>query len=257
VYLLYLDESGNAHDPADRHFVLGGAAIFERVTYFLSNALDAVQAKHLPGIQPVAFHATEMRGGKGFWRNIPRTTREAILEDVAKAIADAQHPGLFLFAAVVEKSDKVFGETAVRCATEAVVKSFDRFLVRQYQHFDMRERGIIVFAESHYQQRHQLWVQDFRRLGTQWGAINNLSDIPYFGTPRQTRLLQVADMVAHATYLLYERRNTDLIRWFSRRFDKWDGIVQGLMHITPSRDTCECPRCSSERVAHSLGPWLV
>ena len=34
VYLLYLDESGNESDPSDKFFVLGGAAVFERVTYF-------------------------------------------------------------------------------------------------------------------------------------------------------------------------------------------------------------------------------
>lgn len=256
MYILYLDESGNPDDASDRYFVLGGAAVFERVTYFLSGALDGIQAKHLPGVQPVPFHATDMRAGKGFWREVPRSTREKILADIAVAIAEAQHPGLFLFAAVVEKSDQLHGEAAVRTATEAIVRAFDQFLVRQFQRFKSPQRGIIVFAESHFQKRHKLWVQDFRTLGTQWGAINNLSDIPYFATPKETRLLQAADMIAHATFVLYERRNAEIIKPFVRRFDQWGGIVQGLVHIGGNAGTCDCPRCFSMRSPNHFGPWI-
>lgn len=129
--------------------------------------------------------------------------------------------------------------------------------MRQYKRFDNPQRGLIVFAESHYQQRHMLWVKTFRTLGTQWGAINNLSDIPYFANARETRLLQVADMVAHATFVLYERRNADLIRPFVHRFDAWDGAVQGLMHATSNSAACACPRCWSLRHPRSTSPWLA
>lgn len=40
MYLFYIDESGNEDDPADRHFVLGGTAVFERVSFFLAKAFD-------------------------------------------------------------------------------------------------------------------------------------------------------------------------------------------------------------------------
>jgi hypothetical protein len=256
MYLLYLDESGNPDDASDRHFVLAGAAVFERVTYFLDGALDAIQSRHLPGIQPVPFHATDMRAGRGFWRNVQRSTREAIVHEVGIEIGKAQHPGLFLFAAVVQKNDRLFGEEAVKVATEAVIKAFDSFLARQYQRYNNPQRGLIVFAESHYQQRHMLWVKNFRALGTQWGAINNLCNIPYFASAKETRLLQVADMVAHSTFVLYERRNADLIRPFIRRFDVRDGVMQGLIHVTSDPRSCECPRCSSLRSRHDLGPWL-
>jgi hypothetical protein len=48
MYLLYLDESGNPDDPSDKHFVLGGAAIYERSTYFVSTALDDLKKRHFP-----------------------------------------------------------------------------------------------------------------------------------------------------------------------------------------------------------------
>ena len=70
MYLLYLDESGNESDPADKHFVLAGAAVFEQTTFFLGKRLDDLQAKHFPGLPPVAFHASEIRSGRGFWRKV-------------------------------------------------------------------------------------------------------------------------------------------------------------------------------------------
>jgi hypothetical protein len=198
VYILYLDESGNPDDPGDRHFVLGGAAVFERVTHFLCRALDEVQAKHLPGLEPIDFHAAEMRSGRGFWRGIEKAKREEILQDVTHAIVNANHPGVVLFAAVVEKNERLYGEEAVKHATEEVCRRFDIFLTRRYREHDDPQRGLIVFAQSSYEKRARIWVRGFRELGTRWGAINNLSDIPYFAQARETRLLQAADAVAHA-----------------------------------------------------------
>ena len=45
MHLLYLDESGNPDDPTDRYFVMAGVAVFERVTFFLSRDVDALQQK--------------------------------------------------------------------------------------------------------------------------------------------------------------------------------------------------------------------
>src|SRR5712692_9216144 len=101
VYLLYLDESGNEDEPAYRHFVLGGAAVFERSTYFLSQALDGIQTTHFPGVQPVPFHASHIRAGKGFWRGVSQAVKQAVLTDVIGAIANAGQ-GMVLLAAVIE-----------------------------------------------------------------------------------------------------------------------------------------------------------
>jgi len=56
MYLLYVDESGNENDPNDRYFVLGGLAVFERSTFFLTKAIEEVQDRHFPNHQPIPFH---------------------------------------------------------------------------------------------------------------------------------------------------------------------------------------------------------
>ena len=158
---------------------------------------------------------------------------------------------------VVEKNDRLYGEEAVKHATEEVCRRFDIFLTRRYREQQDRQRGLIVFAQSSYEKRARVWVRGFRELGTRWGAINNLSDIPYFAQTRETRLLQVADTVAHGVFLLYERRNPSLVQRLLPRFDQRDGILEGLVHITPNRDICECPRCSSSRTPNDFGRWVA
>src|SRR5438128_1709853 len=207
MYLLYLDESGNPDDPADKYFVIGGVAVFERQTFFLSQEVDLIQEKHFPGLPPIEFHASHIRNGKGFWRGIDAPTRDFVLQDLGQALARANNPGVMLFSAAVEKSAAIYGEDAVKLATEQVCKRFDTFLMRRAREHDDPQRGLLVFAESHYQQRAKLWVRGFRELGTQWGVLRNLSDIPYFASTRESRLLQLADFVSHNVFLLYERRD--------------------------------------------------
>lgn len=40
MHLLYLDESGNPDDPADKHFILAGLSAFEKNTHFLSTEAE-------------------------------------------------------------------------------------------------------------------------------------------------------------------------------------------------------------------------
>ena len=254
MYLLYLDESGNENDAKDRHFVLAGAAVSETKPYFLSRDIEAVQAKHFPGLPPVVFHATDIRSGTGFWRKVEKEKREAVLRDITHVIGAQAAPSMVLFGAVIEKSDRLWGEKAVEYATEQICKRFDTFLVRKYQEENDAQRGLIIFSEGRFHTRARVWVQRFRELGTQWGGLNNFADIPYFASMRDTRLLQAADFVAHALFLLYERRDPILIRPFLRRFQEKDGILHGLLHYR--KGTCDCPACASRTNPGTLGSWI-
>jgi hypothetical protein len=257
MYLLYLDESGNEKGAEDRHFVLAGVAAFERQTYFLEQALNQIQAARFPGLPPEPFHANAVRAGRGFWRKVPDATRDAVLDDIAKVIAQAPSGSLALFAAVVQKNEVLHGEKAVERATEEVCKRFDVFLKRKFQEQGDAQRGLLIFAEGRFHQRARLWVRGFRELGTRWGALHNVCDIPYFASPDDTRLLQIADFVAHAVYLLYERRDASLARTIFPRLDQKDGVLHGLAHVRTDTSTpCGCPACASRALPGSSGSWL-
>ncbi|MFN2446989.1 MAG: DUF3800 domain-containing protein [Vicinamibacterales bacterium] len=180
-----------------------------------------------------------------------------VLQDLAQTIALANDPGVRLFAAVVEKTSSLFGEDAVKAATEQVCKRFDTFLTRRANEHNDKQRGLLVFAKSHYEQRAKIWVRGFRDLGTQWGILHNLSDTPYFAPANENRLLQLADFVAHATYRLYERRDPTLAKDIVQRFDTKDRIIHGLVHVSEKRGhSCDCPACVTRRTPGQLGPWF-
>jgi hypothetical protein len=256
MYLLYLDESGNEDDPADRYFVLAGAAVFERQTYYLSQGLEQIQVKHFPGHPPIEFHASPIRKGKDFCRNIEASKREAILQDLADCIRNSQPEGVVLFGAAIEKSAQLWGEKAVEYATEEICQRFDLFLARRYFENDP-QRGLLVFSEGRFTKRAKVWVRGFRELGTRWGTLKNLSDIPYFASTKESRLLQIADIIAHAVFLLYERQDASLVRNFIHRFDRKDGVLHGLVHHKRVKSaTCSCPACASRSNPNSYGPLI-
>lgn len=257
MFLLYLDESGNEADPKDRFFVLAGLSLFERQTYFLTQAVEDVQNKHFPGHQPIMFHASEIRSGRGFWRKVPRSTRKAVLQDLCSAIASVPNKGRALYAAAVEKSDRLWGEQAVEKATEELCRRFDIFLQRKYHDDEDPQRGLLVFSEGRFDARAKVWVRDFHRRGTTWGAIRNLADIPYFASTKESRLLQLADLIAHAVWLLYEKRNDELVGPLLEYFDQdLEGRLHGLAHVGSRTSSCDCPACVSRQYPGSWGSWI-
>ena len=257
-YLLYLDESGNEDNPADRHFVLGGAAVFERQAFYLARDLDEVQTRHFPGLPPIEFHASAIRSSEGFWRRVPAPTKRQVLVDLSSTLAATHDPGVVLFAAVVEKSDQLHGEKAVERATEETCRRFDILLMRRHHEFNDPLSGVLVFSEGRFDKRAKVWVRRFRQLGTQWGALRNLADIPYFASTKETRLLQAADLVAHAVFLLYERRDPSMIAPFINRFERKAGTLHGLVHVRSYAATgpCDCPACASRAAPGNNGPSI-
>lgn len=258
MHLLYLDESGNEEDPADRNFVLAGAAIFERQTYFLSRQLDALKERRFPTAPPLEFHASAIRRGKGFWRSVDRKTKDEILEEMLRIVSRVPESGLSLFAAIIEKSNQLHGEEAVKRAVEEVCSRFDMFLKRLYRERGDAQRGLLIFSQGKYDMRAKAWVQGFREAGTRWGFLRNFSDIPYFAGASETRLLQVADLISYSTFLLYERHDSSLIRPVLGRFDTKDGVIHGLAHYRPAALAihCDCPGCFSRAHPGEYGPWV-
>ena len=257
MYLLYLDESGNEKDPSDQFFVLGGIALFERQIYFLSRAIDEIQDKYFPNKQPIPFHASEIRSGRNFWRSVPDDVRNAVLADLAAAILKSPGRGRALYAVAIEKSKDLWAEAAVEKATEEICCRFDIRLTREYQDDGNPQRGLLIFSEGRFDARAKIWVRGFHQRGTKWGAVNNLADIPYFAPMQESRLLQVADFVSHAVWLMYERRNPALLAPLLPCFDVRDGIPHGLVHVrSASTANCDCPACHSRRVHGHWGPWI-
>jgi len=108
MYLLYIDHSGELYNAAERYFVMGGVAVFERQIYHLGQDLEEIQQTILPRVTGrVEFHASPIRSGhKPPWKGMSWQEREQIMAGVYDAVAKA-HSSVCLFGQAIEKSHVV------------------------------------------------------------------------------------------------------------------------------------------------------
>lgn len=244
MHLLYLDESGEPNSwQVQKHFVLGGVAIFEGEIYGLTEELNAIQNKYFPGITiPITFHATEIRNGKGHFRKFTPEIREQILADVYNVIRNTRFPSLIAFATALNISAVQNTMQVRRDTLEDICQRFNTFLRRQFKK-GHPAKGLLIIDRNRAEQYRQL-IADFQRSGTKYGYLGNIVDIPYFARCHETRMLQLADFCAYAVFRNYEREDTTYLDIIQPRFDRRhkNHPPDGLKHITKA--SCNCLACS-------------
>ena len=251
MYLLYLDESGT--QSSARHFVLAGVSVYETNINWAADQLDRIQSQHFPDLkESVLFHATSLRGRNSDTLPPPlsqldQNTRLEILKqlyDVALRIH-----GTF-FAVVVEKSYLDQSEDPYERALEQILSRFDQFLRRMYREQHQIDKGLIVIADSHYRERLEVVARQLAAEGTQWGELRNIIDIPFFTLSKNSRLLQIADLISNTVYGRYESSHAAMFDKMLPKFDQDDtGRMHGLLHLTPSRTSCYLPCCLVRRLS--------
>ncbi len=184
VYLLYVDESGDPPNRDERFFVLGGIAVFERQTYWLSEQLDKLQEQYFPG-QDVEFHARAIHShDEPPWNTLPTRARREIMEAFYRTIVES-HQSAVLFGVALEKVPRG-GSDPVRRAFEELCNRFDLFLKRLHTKGDT-QRGLIIFDETRYESRLQTLLGEYQRVGTRFGRVRNFADVPLFADSKATR----------------------------------------------------------------------
>ncbi len=138
-------------------------------------------------------------------------------------------------------------------AFEDICQRFDLFLARKSREGD-RERGLIILDRSTEETSIQRLSRNFRRLGTQWGAVRHLADTPLFIDSRASRLVQMADHIAYAVFRRYNEGDAQYFDVIAHRFDETDGRIHGLSHRHSTPQTCACPACLSRRIAKFGSP---
>lgn len=250
MYLLYLDDSGSVGNEADRHIVLGGVALFERQPHWFSEGLETIARRLWPeNPQGLEFRGSDVLGGKKHWRGIDSAVRTAAYAEALDLLGNSQQ--VHIFAAVIHK-ESVVPDDPMEFAFEQVCNRFDRFLGRLHKKGDT-QRGLIILDKSSYETSLQRLAREFRDVGHRWGQLHNLSEVPLFVDSRATRMIQYADLVAHAVRRYYERGDSALFDRLSPRFDRVGGVLHGLVHYTPQGAACACFACrQTKKIAAPL-----
>lgn len=230
MYLLYADESGSISDPAQDVFVLAGISLFERQGYWFANSLDAIANKFNPADPgSVELHGNPMHQGKKFWRQFPFAQRAEAIKECLEIIRRS-HPSNRVFVCVIKKSSLTtlgIANDPIRHVFEQLSTRFDHYLARLHKANDT-QRGIIIFDKSTYESTIQNLAINFRTIGHTWGILRNFSEVPLFLDSRASRLIQLADLIAYATYRKYSTNDDSYFSIFENRIDQHAGIKHGL-----------------------------
>lgn len=247
MYILYVDESGSVGNADEQFFVLAGIAVYERSLYHIIKATDdCVSQFHLGDECDIELHATDIYGGRGQpWNQIKsKSPREEMICKVLDLIASQNNNSARLFAVAVEKRG-VSPRDPIEVAFEEICNRFNLFLQRDNDRNGHNNRGLIVMDETKHERPLQSMARNFRVNGARWGKFRYLAEVPLFVDSRATRMIQLADMIAWATFRKYQFQDG---RFFDRVVNKFDtdgGVIHGLFHARGAEraERCLCPAC--------------
>lgn len=245
MYLLYIDESGDA-DASGDHFVVGGIAVHESRVRSLNRSLTTVVNRHLT--VNLELHAQWIRAGKGPWGAIPRSVKQGLLADVPAALTTFTNTAGAALFAVARAPGAVPAADPLERTYEELLLRFTQMLVRLNRESGRDDHGIVIADEAKYESTLQPLVQRWRTSGTRFAKLGRLVEVPLFIDSRATRLTQAADFVAHGVYRYYQAGDDSLFTPLLNGFDGVDGIRHGLMHLVRDYRRCPCAACVSRVV---------
>lgn len=245
MHLLYLDDSGSVGNPADKHVILAGMAIHEKRGHWLSKSLNDLAHRVWPGSSALEFRGTDIRGGKKHWRGIGKADREKVYQEALGIVAASPKDSVRLFAAAVHKI-ACSPDDPMEFAFEQMCSRFDHFLTRLHRKGDT-QRGLIILDKSSYETSLQGLAKDFAVDGHSWGHLHNIAEVPLFVDSTATRLIQFADLIAHAVRRYYDAGDDSLFNIIKDRFDAEGGVVHGLIHHKLPEEACGCHYCRQRR----------
>lgn len=221
-------------------------SVYEAQAHWVTQQLDDLAESIQPGDpHGVEFHASEIFARRAPpWRSMTREEAQGVICAVLGILRDS-YGSARAFACAVHK-DSFPGQDPMELAFEELYNRFDRYLGRLRAEGD-RQRGLLILDESAHETTLQRMAREFRTLGTQWGIIRNLADIPLFVDSKASRVVQLADHLAYAVFRRYNAGDTKYFDLIASKFDADGGVVHGLAHRQRSDPSCMCIACLSRR----------
>lgn len=246
MHLLYLDDSGSVNNASEDYVVLAGISMYETQAYFLSRELDRIAETFDPNPSNVEFHASEIYARrKAPWDKLTREDSVGVLKSVLRIVAESA-ASTQIFACAVHK--KSYSADGLHVAFEDLCQRFDTYLGKINAEGE-RQKGLLILDESSYETSLQEQTKNFRKIGTQYGSIRHLADIPFFVNSKASRIIQLADHIAYSIFRRYNLGDTQYFDIIAHKFFQSEGVVHGLAHKSKTSPNCMCPACFSRRVS--------
>lgn len=195
MYLLYTDESGKSglKDLRQPFHVLGGLIVqdkqWQAMEVDLNERIDALVPP--PRSHLWELHMTDMVNGKGHFKRMSRTTREALCDAVLDVLG-AHRPTIMMMAIDKEKHSKKYysPDPPEEMTYRFMIERFDIFLGRLPEN----EVGVIVSDEQKGEEDTIRKAHSkFRKEGTPH-SINCVVETPFFVPSHWSRMIQIIDV---------------------------------------------------------------
>ena len=214
---------------------------------WFSREIDKLAAPYNPTApEDIEFHASTIFSRREDpWKKLDINEARGALKSVLQ-IVSTSYQTTRLFACAIHKQSFP-GHDPVEVAFEDLCKRFDLFLARLRTDGDP-QRGMLILDKTTRETSLQKLSREFRKVGTQWGELNNIADTPFFVDSRASRLVQIADHVAYSVFRRYNSGDAQYFDIIAHRFDAVDGVIHGLVHKQLVQNGCTCPACLSRRL---------
>lgn len=236
MYLLYVDESGTAHDRNGQFFVLAGFSIFERQAHWLDSQIAHIASRFESyfGEHGCELHASPMFSGSDGWRQaatVPQRVQAVV--DVLSLLNNKQ-TSVRIIASVIETTQITDKHNIIPMAFQDIAFTFDHSLRNIYSKYKNPQRGIMIFDKSSSERMIQELSHAAKHIGRGNDKLRNFAEVPVFVDSKASRLIQLADMIAYWIYRYYtakDNRGFKLIEpYFLRDGARKIGLIE---HISP------------------------
>ena len=244
MYLLYCDESGDLGDPNVNAFVVAGIAVHEDAVRPLAGEVQGIMRQYLGrDLAPeIETHGNPMRTGNAAWNGISVRKRIGLYNRILDLICEWTHDGsgsrAEVFATAIENDHS---QSPTETSYGELLYAFDQWL-RDNRRAGNPHNGVLVADRSRYEKTLRAWVEVARAFKSRPAQdprrLHALVETPFFVDSESTRLMQLADLVAHALYRSY---NSGDERLAQRIRPALDGAGR-LAHFTSDK-ACRCQAC--------------
>lgn len=243
MHLLYLDESGSTDA---NHFVIAGLLVHWRSVEPLKAALEQRVRSRLPDSEDMELHAGQMRTGRRRWSRNRRDVRSQLTDDIVELLVghstSSEHP-LTLLGIVAERTTAPDPDLYERCYRAMFEICHRRFRSRRDS-----SRYLIIAdktrLESVIQSLANPAISSPMRSNQRQEELPYLLEVPLFIDSRMSRLVQLADFVAHWIYRAYEHGDASNLDRILPAFERDEGRLSGLIHLANEPGRCACVACA-------------
>ena len=251
MYLLYTDESG--FDDSE-HFVVAGLAVHEQDAYPAVRAVDSLFQELPVWLRDAELHTRNLRAGSGRWRTLSPKRRARLIQDIGEILVrnlpGSGMPPVLFAVALYRPSfprqnpyERAYEEFFARC---------NGMLGRLAAQGD-RHRCVVIADQSRLASALQSAMLGWRERGASTGAaigpLSAYAEVPLFVDSKASRLVQLADFVAHWVYRAYESGDGAMLQALTQGFDQDRLVLHGLVHLVREYQACGCLACRSRRGA--------